>query len=160
MRDSSLGVALLLLTAAAPVAVATPPAEPTVIFLVRHAEKVDPYPEAPGDPPLSDAGRLRAGRLAQILAPARITRVLSSDLRRTRETAAPLAAALGLEVELYDAGALEELLPVLTGAPGRTLVVGHSLPAPAAPSPPRPPAGGLTAPRRPPLRRAPSPARS
>jgi broad specificity phosphatase PhoE len=52
--------------------------------------------------------------------------VLSSDLRRTRETAAPLAAALGLEVELYDPGALEELLPVLTGAPGRTLVVGHS----------------------------------
>jgi hypothetical protein len=52
--------------------------------------------------------------------------VLSSDLRRTRDTAAPLAEALGLEVELYDPLALEKLLPVLSGEPGRHLVVGQS----------------------------------
>ena len=102
------------------------PAEPTIVFLVRHAEKVDPYPEDPDDPPLSEEGHERAAVLARVLAPAGVTRVLSSDYRRTRDTAAPLAQALGLEVELYDPHALEALVPVLTREPGRYLVVGHS----------------------------------
>jgi broad specificity phosphatase PhoE len=52
--------------------------------------------------------------------------VLSSDLRRTRDTAAPLAEALGVELELYDPEALEVLVPRVTSEPGRYLVVGHS----------------------------------
>ena len=109
-----------------PVAASAAKSEPNVVFLVRHAEKVDPYPEDPDDPPLTQAGRDRAELLARVLVPAGITQVLSSDLRRTRDTAAPLAEALGLEVELYDPHALEALVPVLIREPGRYLVVGHS----------------------------------
>ncbi len=112
---------------------AAPPSEPgdatprTVVFLVRHAEPLYPPPaEAPRDPPLDRLGRERAERLADILADAGIDRILSSDYRRTRETTGPLAERLGLEVELYDPGALGELAARLTVTPGRMLVAGHS----------------------------------
>lgn len=102
------------------------PAALPVVYLVRHAEKVEPYPDDPDDPPLTAAGRERAQELARTLADAGITRILSSDYRRTRETAAPLADLLGLEVELYDPRALEDVAVRLAGTGERVLVVGHS----------------------------------
>lgn len=101
-------------------------AEAAVIFLVRHAEKIDPYPDGPSDPPLTEAGRARAAELARTLADAGIERVLTTDFRRTRDTAAPLAEALGLEPEPYDPAALEELAGRLAATGERVLVVGHS----------------------------------
>jgi broad specificity phosphatase PhoE len=127
MRSHRLLVAAALVLSAT--ACGTAPAAhagASVVYLVRHAEKVDRYLTDPSDPPLTDAGRERAEALARTLADAGVTRILASDFRRTRATAAPLAAALGLEVELYDPGALTELLPRLTATPGRVLVVGHS----------------------------------
>lgn len=93
-----------------------------VVFAVRHAEKVD----ASEDPPLSPAGIERANVLATTLRSARLTGILSSDYRRTRDTAAPLAARLGLKVELYDARNLDALARRLLTDGGRYLVVGHS----------------------------------
>jgi len=98
-----------------------------VIFLVRHAEKVD----ASKDPELSPAGTERAAELAVVLADAGIEHVLSSDYIRTRNTAAPIAAALGLEVELYDPRDLPALADKLKASSGRYLVVGHSNTTPA-----------------------------
>lgn len=99
----------------------------TVVYLVRHAEKVEPPPaESPRDPPLNDAGRERAAELARVLGNAGVTRILSTDYRRTRETAAALAEALGLQVEIYDALGLPELADRLRSGPGRVVVVGHS----------------------------------
>jgi len=96
---------------------------PSLVVLVRHAEKA----EAPADdPPLSRQGEDRARALARTLADAGITRIYSSDTRRTRDTAAPLAAALGLEIELYDAGDLPAMADRLRALPGRHVVVGHS----------------------------------
>lgn len=97
-------------------------AEPLTLFFVRHAER------APGedDPSLSEAGAARAEELAIVLADAGIELVLSTDYRRTKETAAAVASALGLPVELYDPrdpGALAELL---ASRGVRALVVGHS----------------------------------
>lgn len=57
------------------------------IVLVRHAERQ----RGEGDDSLSDAGRQRAERLAGLLKDAGITHVFVSDLRRTIETAEPLA---------------------------------------------------------------------
>ncbi len=102
-----------------------PPAQngPSLVVLVRHAEKA----EAPADdPPLSRQGEARARALARTLADAGITRIHSSDTRRTRDTAAPLAAALGLEIELYDPRDLPAMADRLRALPGRHLVVGHS----------------------------------
>lgn len=96
--------------------------EPATWFLVRHAEKEETGP----DPHLSPAGRERAEQLAALLSAAGIDTVLSSDYHRTRETAEPLATRLGLEIEVYDPSALQELAQALLERGGRALVVGHS----------------------------------
>ena len=63
---------------------------PVRVFLVRHAEA------APGEPdalrPLTPAGRAAARALGERLAPERLDAVVSSPLRRARETAAAIAA--------------------------------------------------------------------
>lgn len=51
---------------------------------------------------LNEEGRRQAARLAEILADKPISRIFSSPLDRTRETAAPLAARLKLEPETSD----------------------------------------------------------
>jgi phosphohistidine phosphatase SixA len=119
-----------------------PPAGPeSVFFLVRHAEKADQSE----DPPLTEQGRLRAEGLARLLKDAGVERIYSSDFTRTRETAAPLADALGLEVVSYDPKALSALADVLLSSSGRSLIVGHSNTTPelagllgGAPGPPIP----------------------
>jgi 2,3-bisphosphoglycerate-dependent phosphoglycerate mutase len=100
-----------------------PSGGPTALFLVRHAERDTDHPDDPG---LTPVGRDRAEALARLLADAGITRIHSTDTRRTRDTAAPLARLLSLPVELYDASDLSSLARALLEEPGRHLVVGHS----------------------------------
>lgn len=94
----------------------------TVIFLVRHAEKT----RAATDPVLTEAGEARALLLAELLADEGIQHVHSTDYARTRLTAKPLAARLGIEVELYDPAGLPAFAEALREGGGRHLVVGHS----------------------------------
>lgn len=79
------------------------------VWLVRHAAPATPagITVGAGDPPLSEAGRDQARRIAASLAERPLTRVWSSDLRRAVETASMIAAAHGLEVE--ETAALREL---------------------------------------------------
>ncbi|MBN2872917.1 MAG: histidine phosphatase family protein [Halothiobacillaceae bacterium] len=60
-----------------------------------------------------------------------VTRIHTTDLKRTRQTAAPLAKRLGLRVEVYDPKDLPALAARLRTAPGRHLVLGHSNTTPA-----------------------------
>lgn len=94
-----------------------------VIYLVRHAEKA-----AGGgkDPELTEAGQQRARDLARTLVDAGVDTIHSTDLNRTRQTAAPLAERLGREIRLYDWDEMEALAADLTRDGGRHLVVGHS----------------------------------
>ena len=93
-----------------------------VIFLVRHAET-----EGGGsDPELSAAGVARAETLAQILDDEGIVRILATPYRRTRATAAPIGARLGIEPELYDPRSLPYLAATLEERGETVLVVGHS----------------------------------
>lgn len=92
------------------------------IYLVRHAEKT----KAARDPDLTPEGRVRADQLAKVLADTKITRIHSSNYKRTLQTAAPLAEALGLEVQLYDPRDLPAMAARLKAAGGSHLVVGHS----------------------------------
>jgi probable phosphoglycerate mutase len=85
------------------------------LLLIRHAEPVRIGPGegggGPVDPDLTARGRAQAERLAAWLASERLDAVITSPLRRARQTAAPIAALHGLEVELghelveYDARA-------------------------------------------------------
>lgn len=95
---------------------------PLQVFLVRHGEKIDNSK----DPNLSAEGQERALTLAGALRNAEIEYVHSSDFIRTRGTAAPIADAQDLEVELYDPDNLPVLVEKLRRTGGRHLVVGHS----------------------------------
>lgn len=99
-------------------------AEPAFIYLVRHGEKA---PGADPDPPLTDKGQARARNIAALLRHAGIGAVFSSNTTRTQQTARPMAQALGVAVQNYDAGKPEELVARLkTLQGGAVLVVGHS----------------------------------
>ena len=72
-------------------------------FLVRHGEAVgnrDHRFIGQSDTPLSEAGRRQAEAVAHRLARIPITAIVSSDLRRARDTMTPLSGLLGIEIEL------------------------------------------------------------
>lgn len=87
----------------------SPTADRTVVHLVRHGEVHNPDRVLYGRLPefhLSVLGREMADLVAAHLADHDVSHVVSSPLERARETAEPIAAAHGVEVEL-DPRALE-----------------------------------------------------
>jgi 2,3-bisphosphoglycerate-dependent phosphoglycerate mutase len=109
-------------------------AQQTVIF-VRHAERADggagasnSMTGAPADPSLSEAGAARATRLAALLADAGIKGIYTSEFKRTQETARPLAAKLGLAIEVVPSKDAAGLAAKVKAAHARAtvLVIGHS----------------------------------
>ncbi len=94
----------------------------TIVYLVRHAEKLDES----RDPPLTSVGRERARLLSEMLRDAGLTHIHTTDFQRTRDTAMPIADRLGIEPRLYDALELEDFADWLRATPGRHLVAGHS----------------------------------
>jgi probable phosphoglycerate mutase len=73
------------------------------LLLVRHGLPVRVEDaDGPADPELADEGRAQAEALAEWLVPEGIDAVYSSPLTRARETAAPLARDLGVEVVVDD----------------------------------------------------------
>jgi broad specificity phosphatase PhoE len=98
-------------------------AAPSAIYLVRHGEKATGGAK---DPELTEMGRVRARNIAAMLGKAGIKAVFSTPLQRTRQTAAPLALAGGLEVQAYDPAAPAALVAKVQSLSGAVLVVGHS----------------------------------
>ncbi len=72
------------------------------LLLIRHALPLRSEPGEGADPELSDVGLEQARRLPKALDRHSITRVISSPQRRAVQTAAPVADALGLTVEIDD----------------------------------------------------------
>lgn len=70
---------------------------PTMVYLVRHAEK---SAQPPGDPALTPEGQARARALADALARAGVSAVITTQFARTKQTAAPLAERLGIAPEI------------------------------------------------------------
>lgn len=99
------------------------------IFVVRHAERADAGTAGAtmmaNDPELSAAGRARAQSLAAALKDAKIAAIYTTEYKRTRQTAEPLAGALGIEVTVVPARDRAALVGKLKGG-GNALVVGHS----------------------------------
>lgn len=97
----------------------------TTVYVVRHAEKLDPNdPESP----LSPTGEERAEELARTLAKSGVQKIYATIKQRTQQTVAPLAAARDLEIIALLPDATTDLVAfILNEDRGRTVVVaGHS----------------------------------
>jgi len=74
------------------------------VILVRHAQaKMAGRFCGQSDPPLDEMGRKQLRELANTLRPYPMTQVFSSDLRRARQTAEPIAQMTNLEVHFLPA---------------------------------------------------------
>jgi broad specificity phosphatase PhoE len=93
----------------------------STVFLVRHAERVDDSKDAE----LSEAGRARAEVLANMLKDSKISVIYATEFKRTQQTAAPLAKALGLTITILPAENQAALVAKLRTSNGASLVVGH-----------------------------------
>jgi probable phosphoglycerate mutase len=74
----------------------------TRILLLRHAESADPsvFHGAESDIGLSERGRRQADAVAEYLATRNVQALVSSAMLRARDTAAPIARACGLDIEI------------------------------------------------------------
>ena len=75
------------------------------LLLIRHALPVrvdEGSVDGPADPALSELGHAQAAAVADWIAEEEIDAIWCSPMRRARETAAPLAARLGLAVTIED----------------------------------------------------------
>jgi len=84
-----------------------PPADSVEVVLVRHGASEAALPgvsfpmiDGQGDPALSEVGRSQARSVAAELGDADFSGLFVSNLRRTRETAAPLVERSGLEARV------------------------------------------------------------
>ena len=111
-----------LVFAAACLAPAFSFAEPTIVFVTRHAEKSTEGK----DPELTAQGLARARMLATLLRKAGIRHVFSTRTARTEQTAQPLAAQTGLEVQHYEPARHAALIDKVKSLTGPALIVGHS----------------------------------
>lgn len=106
-----------------------------VVVLVRHAEKAA---EPGSDPELSEAGKARARALASALEDADIDAIVTTQFKRTRDTAAPVAKVRGLTPIVVPAGGntaehAGRVARAVRALPAGSviLVVGHSNTVPA-----------------------------
>jgi broad specificity phosphatase PhoE len=113
-----LAIALFALAACATVA---PPGPPPV-YVMRHLNT----PQGERDPDLLPEGQRAAQALAGWFGRTRVRAIYVSDFRRTRQTAAPLAARLGLTPIVYDPADTPGLVARVRAGPHPALIVGHS----------------------------------
>ena len=100
----------------------------TVIF-TRHAEKAA-TPKR--DPPLTTAGQKRAELLASMLADSGVDAIYVTELQRTQQTAAPLAARVHVKPTVIPADDVDGLVKAIHARKsGVVVVVGHSNKLPA-----------------------------
>lgn len=98
---------------------------PTLVFVVRHAEKAK---DDPRDPKLNEMGLRRALNLARLLSAAEVTHLFSSQFHRTRQTLAPLAQQQELEIQEISAHEPDKQVRALRQLPPGSVAVvaGHS----------------------------------
>lgn len=78
-----------------------------LLYLVRHGEPSGTWGQADPDPGLTDLGRKQAERAAEVLRKTPPKLIVSSPLKRARETAIPLVRTMGLEAKI--AGSVAEI---------------------------------------------------
>ena len=97
-----------------------------VIFLVRHTEQAG---AGRTDPPLTEAGKERANRLAVILKDAGINQIFVTKWIRTVQTADPIAKSLEVHTKVYERDDVDGFVARLRTehAQDRVLIIAHSV---------------------------------
>lgn len=115
-------ILLALLPLAAACATAATAESASAVYVMRHLHT----PAGERDPDLTAEGRRHADGLANMLGGEDIAAIYVTDFRRTRQTAAPLAARLGVTPIVYDPADTSALVARIRSETGAVLVVGHS----------------------------------
>ena len=101
---------------------------PNRYFIVRHAEKTVLTKDSAGmmmsNPPLSEAGKVRAFVLRDELSNKHIKHIYSTNTLRTISTAEPLSQQKNIKIEIYSNA--DSLVSSLKTIKGNALIVGHS----------------------------------
>ncbi|HRD09058.1 MAG: histidine phosphatase family protein [Saprospiraceae bacterium] len=95
-----------------------------VYFLIRHAEK----DTQKMDPPLNEAGKLRATKLTQMLRQSWLDAVYTTLTARTMMTVDSITQYKGLVNNIYTTSNMKETFTEVAASPNinRVLIVGHS----------------------------------
>lgn len=99
-----------------------------MVILTRHAERADGAATmGSSDPLLSAPGQARAEKIAAMLVDANIAAIFTTEYRRTKDTAGPLASAIKVTPEVVVAAKLSALIDrIQSHADDTVFVVGHS----------------------------------
>lgn len=114
--------ALLLLALAACFPVAPQVPLGPSYYVMRHLET----PQGANDPDLTSQGQANARLLPAWFEHDRPAAIYVSSTKRSQQTAAPLAQALGITPKIYDPANTPALVEMVRAEPGAVLVVGHS----------------------------------
>lgn len=117
-------IGLLALLAIAGALVRTIFAPPSVVFIVRHAEKgAVPL----DDPHLTAAGQRRADALSHLLGTVGVFAIFTSEFQRTQETVVPIARKTGITPIVIKAADTNRLISAVAARKGSDiLIAGHS----------------------------------
>ena len=97
----------------------------TTYYFIRHAEK-DTLDKENKDPELTDKGIARAENWAEIFKEVDFDLIYSSDYKRTRNTAKPIASEKGKEISFFNTQKLNDKEFQEKTRGKKVLVVGHS----------------------------------
>ncbi len=98
------------------------PVQAPVYYVMRHLHT----PEGQRDPDLTAEGQATAQRVVRLFERERPAAIYVSDYKRTRQTAAAVAARYGLTPIVYDPADTPALVARVRAGPWPVLIVGHS----------------------------------
>jgi phosphohistidine phosphatase SixA len=101
--------------------------KPTIIYLVRHAEKVTTDPSNK-DPLLTEKGQKRALDLAKKLKKQKLSAIYCTDYQRIKLTAQPIAEKQNIIISKYDPKNLKAFAEKVLedNKSKKVLIIGHS----------------------------------
>lgn len=122
MRTARYALAALLLMVVSACAYIAPLQPYSTFYVVRHLNT----PEGVTDPDLTEEGQRNAQLLADFFTTEPPATIFVSTTKRAQQTAAPLAAKLGITPILYDPADTDALITEVLKEPPPVLIVGHS----------------------------------
>ena len=97
----------------------------STFYLIRHAEKVRTH-KSDSDPKLNEKGVLRALNWKSYFIDKDISKIYSTNYKRTLETVKPIQKAIGLNTILYSPSNIDYKKFISSNKGEIVLVVGHS----------------------------------